>query len=411
MMKSMRAVQARLDKQEEAIEMLLNHVTKQDQRIQELTTKNNEFQARSMRKNIVIAGIKEAPNDNCLELATDFFTTQLGIAKSIPLKVAHRIGMGSNRPMVVKLRDFDDKSLIFQHTQKLKGSSYFVSEQLPEEMSEVKRQQLRIKGQNKQLPPTEQLAISIKREKIYINNKQLRPPIEVPTALSWLNKSQEEQRSIKQIAIKKGPTDTTTSSTFISYSAEVNTIDEVQKAYYKVFTMEPRATHIVCAYMLPGLNFAKHQAGLDDREFGASRQILRKMQEGHLFNRAVFVARYYGGVHLGADRFRIYKDLALSALDKLPHPRMQRLDIGQLLGAPPTQTGATPFTFQAPLQVPTRFRPLPVPDPIDIQQRLQNIADTPRSTESLKEWSECSQEEDSGDDLVTDNAVPINIAA
>lgn len=91
----MRQVQSKLEKQEQMIEMLINHVSKQDERIAELTSKQNDFQARSMRKNIVITGIKEnGHNENCEELATKFMQEQLNLPKAIDIKVAHRVGTG-----------------------------------------------------------------------------------------------------------------------------------------------------------------------------------------------------------------------------------------------------------------------------------------------------------------------------
>lgn len=270
----MRKVQARLNEQERTIEMLLHHVSKQDQRIQELTVKQNDSQARSMRKNLVISGIPEAKRENCTQVVTYFFQQELKLPRAVDIKVAHRIGAGSNRPMVVKLAKFDDKQFIFQHTQKLKGTEFYIAEQLPEELAECKKQQQRLKGQNKRLPSNEQLEINTKRDKIYINNERFRPSITAPNALAWLNKSEEEKSKIKRTTVTKGAIDSKTTSTFISYVAEVKCIDEVQAAYEKVFTLEPRATHIVCAYMLPGRNFPTQQNGEDDREFGAARQIL-----------------------------------------------------------------------------------------------------------------------------------------
>lgn len=301
-----------------------------------------------------------------------FFNEKLGITQEIGIKAAHRIGSGGNRPLVVKLADINTKQLIFQNTQKLKGTNYFISEQLPEELAEKKKLQQRIKGQNKTLLVSEQLSLNIKRDKIYVNNEQLRPAVVAPSALTWLSKTEDEQKQIKRVALTKGDTDSKTTCTFISYSAEVKSTKDVQMAYEKVFTLEPRATHIVCAYLLPGLNFPTLQGGVDDREFGAARQILKKMQAGGYFNRAVYVARYYGGSNLGSERFRIYKELAQVALDRLPIPMTNRLDLQQLLtGAPAHTPSQPPFVFQppqmlvrAPQPVSTRFTtPLPTIPP------------------------------------------------
>lgn len=400
---SMRLVQAKLDSQQETIDMLINHVTKQDQRISELTAKQNDSQARSMRKNLVITGIPETTKENCGELASGFFTKELGIRGPIEIKIAHRMGLGKNRPMVVKLANIDDKQVIFQNTQKLRGSNYFVTEQLPEELAENKKLQQRIKGQNKALPVEEQLLVNVKRDRVLINNEVYHPPVTAPSALTWLAKTDEEKKQIKRAKVQKGDINTQTSSTFISYSAEVQSTREVQQAYDKVFTLEPRATHIVCAYLLPGRNFPSLQGGVNDREFGASRQLLRKMQTGGYFHRAVFVARYYGGTHLGAERFRIYKEVAQAALDKLPPPKDKRLNLQQLLhGAPVQAPTHPPFVFQPPLIPPIRAPPPSLPTTTTFTRPIAGYAQSQdysweKQTEQEQDHSsldDSSQEED-----------------
>lgn len=223
----MRAAQSKIDKQEQMINMLLNHVSKQDERIQELTSKFNDFQARSMKKNIVVSGIEEKNSEECPREIHNFFQQQLSLNREVPIKVAHRIGSGTNRPIVVKLKNHDDKAYIFQHTQKLRGTSFYVSDQLPEELAENKKQQLRLKGYNKKLPAQEQLTMNIKRDKLFVNNEQYRPAVTVPTALGWLQMTESEQKDIKRTRITIGHRDTQQHSTFISYAATVQSIEDV----------------------------------------------------------------------------------------------------------------------------------------------------------------------------------------
>lgn len=362
--------------------MLLNHVAKQDERIMELTNKHNDFQARSMRKNLIVSGIPEGGvQENCSELAQKFFRNELGIERDIPIKIAHRIGMGKNRPVVVKLADYNDKGFIFQHTQRLKGSSYYVSEQLPEELAENKKQVLRLKGQNKKKAPAQQLNMNVKKDKLFVNNELYKLAVVPPTALSWLQKSEEEQKEIRKFQVFKGDTNNETQSSFVSYAARVGSIEEVRTAYNRVFLKEPRATHIVCAYILPGENFPMMQGAIDDREFGAARQILRMMQDQNCSEVAVFVAHYYGGQHLGPDRFRIYKELAATALNKLEQSSFRRLDVNQLLGQVAQanlETANYVFKPPAPPTLSSKFRPLPL-DPIS--NRLKRLASEGNSSQ------------------------------
>ena len=61
------------------------------------------------------------------------------------------------------------------------------------------------------------------------------------------------------------------------------------------------------AFHLPGANFTQCQDGIDNREFGAGRHFLSILTEKSLFHKAIFVARWYAGSHLGPDRFSMIK--------------------------------------------------------------------------------------------------------
>ena len=55
----------------------------------------------------------------------------------------------------------------------------------------------------------------------------------------------------------------------------------------------------------------------DDGDFGLGRVIRNTLQECQPQNVAVFVTRFYGGTHLGSQRFPAVKDLVVkSALEK-----------------------------------------------------------------------------------------------
>ena len=72
-----------------------------------------------------------------------FFTQRLLL--NIAIKVAHRMGQGTNRAMVVQLENYEEKGKIFKNLYKLKGVKnedgkfYFVNDQLPSELQEEQR--------------------------------------------------------------------------------------------------------------------------------------------------------------------------------------------------------------------------------------------------------------------------------
>lgn len=52
------------------------------------------------------------------------------------------------------------------------------------------------------------------------------------------------------------------------------------------------------------------------KETGAGVMVLEIMRQRKVINRCVVVTRWYGGVHLGADRFRHVREAAKAILDK-----------------------------------------------------------------------------------------------
>ena len=109
-----------------------------------LNEKILQMQTRSMKRNVILSGIEEQKHEDCEKLSKSFFSLKLGV-DDIQVKLAHRLGRGSNRPLIVKLANVRQKSLIFGSVSKLKGlknaqkKAFRVDDQLPEEINERKR--------------------------------------------------------------------------------------------------------------------------------------------------------------------------------------------------------------------------------------------------------------------------------
>ena len=101
-------------------------------------------------------------------------------------------------------------------------------------------------------------------------------------------------------------------SSFVAYAACVQNVTEVRNAYYKAKQLSPDADHIMVSYAI------KHHSGHhDDSEHGASKRLLSILQDRNARNMAVFVARYYGGLHLGPKRFVYIEKAAKEAFNLL----------------------------------------------------------------------------------------------
>jgi hypothetical protein len=75
-----------------------------------------------------------------------------------------------------------------------------------------------------------------------------------------------------------------------------------------------RATHNMTAWRIKGANDTSYQDCDDDGETAAGSRMLHLMQLMDVWNVMVIVTRWYGGIQLGPDRFRIINTTAREAL-------------------------------------------------------------------------------------------------
>ncbi len=74
-----------------------------------------------------------------------------------------------------------------------------------------------------------------------------------------------------------------------------------------------KATHNTWAVLLPEVGPLKG----DDGEAGAGMVLIRMLQRAELTGHIIVVTRWYGGKHLGGDRFRHVQTCARTYLDAL----------------------------------------------------------------------------------------------
>ena len=91
--------------------------------------------------------------------------------------------------------------------------------------------------------------------------------------------------------------------------------DDVAKAFIKTLTRHKKfakATHNTWAYI-----GATGPSKNDDGESGAGMVILRMLEREGLENHIIVVTRWYGGKHLGGDRFRHVQDAVRQYFDAI----------------------------------------------------------------------------------------------
>lgn len=305
------------------LELVTNTVIRQDQQIEFLKKKITEIQQREMLPNIIISGIPESKNEKTIMTFNSFVANQLEIQELIPANKAFRLGSGINRPLLVELRNPEQKKKLYASATKLRGktnpsgSFYFISDHLPEEMNEDRRRANELISENKKKASSHKLDMNITRGKLVINEEVYQKSVKAPSARDILRPSDDMIKIARSIEIIKGDEDIQQKSQFGSFAATVKSFEEVRAAYLKLKMKYSDATHVSCAFRLPGVNTPQNQDYIDNGEFGCGRSMLKTLKQEKAMNIAVFLVRYYGGKHLGTRRYEIFKELTEKAIHEI----------------------------------------------------------------------------------------------
>lgn len=153
----------RVSAMESTVEKLEFVDSKQQSELDQLSKVNSEMrreltylQSQSMRNNIIFWGIEESPSERPQDTETKvrtFMLERLKLAQdlvdSMVIERAHRTGVQEadpnrrrNRIIVCKFASFKDRETVRKQGHCLKGTSFFVKEQFPTEVTEKRRKLL-----------------------------------------------------------------------------------------------------------------------------------------------------------------------------------------------------------------------------------------------------------------------------
>jgi hypothetical protein len=133
-----------------------------------------DIQVRSMKDNLLFFGVDEREGENYMDTVLTFCKNELGIsdaAERIKLDRAHRIGpkrTNKTRPLVAKFCYFQQRKEVRKLGHRLKGKHYGMSEQLPREVQDRKKNLMpafyEAKRQNKK--------VHFIRDRLYVNDTE-----------------------------------------------------------------------------------------------------------------------------------------------------------------------------------------------------------------------------------------------
>ena len=124
-----------------------------------------------------------------------------------------------------------------------------------------------------------------------------------------------ELEAIKEVKVHESSKHQEKGSKFICCYQRAMTTSEIEAGLSKMKIKYGDATHIAMAYRLENADGPFNQGYLDDGEQGAGRAILKPLKNKETNDLVIFVARYYGGAHLGPRRFELYTQLAERAIN------------------------------------------------------------------------------------------------
>ena len=300
------------------IDLLVNAMVRHEALIGELASKAENVELRSMKQNLIITGIQEEDKESCGAKIDSFFKNKLELTQVPAVKVAHRVGEGQNRPMVVRLKSARDKGVIYKNVSNLKekknaeDKAYFVNDQLPARMNEQKIWEKQVFKKYKS-SVAHQLTLSFKRGKLMVNGEEFKQKITAPSERQILQADEKEIIEWRKWKCVEGREIRKYNCTFRGYTRAVSTHQEIRNAYCLLKMVHGSARHIVCIYRLPGV-LPTDEGYEDDGEFFAGRKLLRLMENAQIQNRVFFVVRYYRGCHIGKARYQGYREAIEAAL-------------------------------------------------------------------------------------------------
>ena len=323
---NLNSVEGKLTVFEQKLNTLTNILIVKDQELRECRSELETLQLSSMRSNLVIGGLVRKDKEKCKEVVVDFCKKHLSL-EDVKVLHANRMGKGKRAPMFVKLPNPAEKMKILSKGSYLKGitnefnDAYSIDEQLPPRIREEKKRKRALLAANKK-STVDKLKMSFKQGQIIVDEQEYRPMIKAPQLKSVLKPTVAELGKWMEIEICKGNTITEGSSEFTGYSAVVKDLQEVEVAYNKVKSQCGAARHLMCAFRIPHEKHHIHQDFYDDYEHSGGKILLDALKKSNIYNRAVFVARVYDGVHIGPKRFEAIRSAAKSVFTIHPFNKL-----------------------------------------------------------------------------------------
>ena len=149
-------IEDRVNTLESQVKSLTNTIVRQDALISKLKAKEAQAELKNVQNNLVIHGITESKEENCVHMVEEFFKNVLKITETVQVQDAFRLGKKdkSNRPMLIKLHSSKEKGKVYSNIKLLKevwnekNQKYKIWDHLPAREAAIDCCQCSLKWQN-----------------------------------------------------------------------------------------------------------------------------------------------------------------------------------------------------------------------------------------------------------------------
>jgi putative IMPACT (imprinted ancient) family translation regulator len=296
------------------IELLTNTIIKQDKVITNLANSMLDSQKRSMMNNVVIHNVQERDDENCKRAAEEAITTK-GVKVKYEVERAHRTGPKRRpgetpRPLIVRMTRQDQaysviKASIPAKDQRLPKGAIKITPQNPDRTRYERAKMGQLAYQVKEKSPS--VKVTVKNDHYLIDGTKHKDEVKPPTTEAILTQSVSQEDACRKINFYQTTSSEEQGSKFKIFSTEIANSDEANLAYKAVqrFKMAATSTHLISAYRTTG----KDQGWQDDGDHGMGRHLYNAIKDKGLSNIIVFLARDFGGIHMGMRRFKLVTEM------------------------------------------------------------------------------------------------------
>jgi hypothetical protein len=296
------------------IELLTNTIIKQDKVIANLSNGMLDMQKRSMMNNVIIHNVLEKDNENCKKAADDAIGAK-GIKVNYEVERAHRTGPkrkpgDTPRPLIVRMTRQDQAYNVIKAAIPAKGKSVpkgaiKITPQNPDKTRYQRAKMGQLAYHVKEKKPN--VKVAVKNDHYLIDGNKLKDEVKPPTTEKILTQTISQEDECRKITFYQTAFKEEQGSKFMMYSAEVSNSDEANLAYVAVqrFKMAATSTHLISAYRTA----SDEHGWQDDGDHGMGRHLYNAMKDKGIINSIIFLARDFGGIHMGMRRFHLVTEM------------------------------------------------------------------------------------------------------